>query len=74
MDLGVATILAAAVAGFATLFQQQIASRKENRIDHGKVQQKLDTLKDTVDRVEGKVDKVEDKIDDHITDHARGTV
>jgi peptidoglycan hydrolase CwlO-like protein len=74
VDIGVATIVGALIAGFATLFQQQVAGRKENRADHGKVQEKLDSLKDSVDRVENKVDKVEDKIDDHITDHARGTV
>lgn len=74
MDAGIASIVVAVIAGFAALLQQTVASRKENRVDHGKVQNKLDNLKDSVDRVEEMVEKVEGKIDDHITDHARGTV
>lgn len=74
MDAGVASIAVAIVAGFAAVLQQVVATRKENKVDHGKVQEKLDRLVDSVDRVEDMVEKVEDKIDDHITDHARGTV
>jgi hypothetical protein len=51
-----------------------VASRKEQRADHGIVQEKLDTLTGSVGRVETKVEKVEAKIDQHITDHARGVV
>jgi len=74
VDAGIASVVVAVVAGFAAVLQQVFAARKENRVDHGKVQEKLDHLVDSVDRVEEMVEKVEDKIDGHITDHARGTV
>jgi len=74
VDAGIASIVVAVIAGFAAILQQVVAARKENKVDHGKVQTKLDNLKDSVDRVEEMVEKVEGKIDDHITDHARGTV
>lgn len=74
MDAGLATVLAAVVAAFGLILQQIISSRKEQRADHGVVQEKLDNLTGSVDRVEAKVEKVETKIDQHITDHARGVV
>lgn len=74
MDMGVATVAGAAIAAFGVVLQQVVASRKEQRKDHGVVQEKLDNLSISMDRVEGKVDKVEDKVDQHITDHARGVV
>lgn len=72
--MGIATVAAAVVAAFGIVLQQVVASRKEQRQDHGTVLGKLDNLTDSVDRVETKVDKVEGKIDQHITDHARGVV
>jgi hypothetical protein len=74
MDMGVASVLGALIAAFGLIFQQLVASRKEQRVDHGIVQEKLDNLTTSVDRVEIKVEKVEAKIDQHITDHARGVV
>lgn len=74
MDMGVASVLGAVVAAFGLVLQQVVASRKEQRADHGVVQEKLDTLTGSVGRVEMKVEKVEAKIDQHITDHARGVV
>lgn len=74
MDMGFATVAAAVVAAFGVVLQQVVASRKEQREDHGIVQQKLDNLGVSIGRVESKVDKVEGKIDEHITDHARGVV
>ena len=74
MDMGVASVLGALIAAFGLIFQQLVASRKEQRADHGIVQEKLDNLTTSVDRVEIKVEKVEAKIDQHITDHARGVV
>lgn len=67
MDVGVATVAAAVVAALGVVLQQVIASRKEQRVDHGVVQNKLDNLTNLVDRVENKVDG-------HITDHARGVL
>jgi hypothetical protein len=74
MDMGVASVLGAVIAAFGLVLQQVVASRKEQRADHGIVQEKLDTLTGSVGRVETKVEKVEAKIDQHITDHARGVV
>lgn len=74
MDMGVASVLGAVIAAFGLVLQQVVASRKEQRADHGVVQEKLDTLTGSVGRVEMKVEKVEAKIDQHITDHARGVV
>lgn len=74
MDMGVASVLGAVIAAFGLVLQQVVASRKEQRADHGVVQEKLDTLTGSVGRVETKVEKVEAKIDQHITDHARGVV
>lgn len=74
MDMGVATVIAAVVGAFGIVLQQVVAGRKEQREDHGIVQQKLDNLGVSIGRVEGKVDKVEEKVDEHITDHARGVV
>lgn len=74
MDMGVASVLGAVIAAFGLVLQQVVASRREQRADHGVVQEKLDTLTGSVGRVETKVEKVEAKIDQHITDHARGVV
>lgn len=74
MDAGLATVAAAGIAAVGVLLQQVVASRKEQRQDHGVVQQKLDNLNHSVNRVEKKMDKVEEKIDEHITDHAKGVV
>lgn len=74
MDMGVASVLGAVIAAFGLILQQLVASRREQKADHGIVQEKLDNLTGSVGRVETKVDKVEAKIDQHITDHARGVV
>lgn len=74
MDIGLATVVSAGLAAFGLIFQQVVAGRKEQRKDHGVVQNKLDNLTASVDRVEVMVDKVETKVDQHITDHARGVM
>jgi hypothetical protein len=67
MDVGIATVVAAVVGGVLLLLSQLIGFRRENREDHAVVAGRLDTLNESVKRVEGKVD-------DHIVDHAKGLV
>lgn len=58
-------LIALITAGFGFLGALLQASRKENKIDHGVVGEKLDNL------AEGHA-RIEHKIDNHIGDHAKG--
>lgn len=48
--------------------------RKENRLDHGRVQEKLDNLADGHKEIKSLVETVRDNHMRHIEDHARGDV
>lgn len=64
MDMGIATLGGAAIAGFASVFGIIYKFRNENRSDHGKVMEVLE-------RIDAKVDRVGDRVSDHIDWHLK---
>lgn len=65
MDSGWATVIAAVVAGFASVGGILIRFRKENRKDHGAVMGVLE-------RIDNKIDRVGARVDSHIDWHLMG--
>lgn len=65
MDSGLATVVAASIAGFASIVGILLKFRKENREDHGSVMGFLE-------RIDHKVDRVGARVDSHIEWHLGG--
>ena len=65
MDSGLISIIVALIGGLALILSNLTNLRKENRVDHDVVLNRLDTVSKSLD-------KVADKIDEHIVDHAKG--
>lgn len=64
MDSGLATVVAASIAGFASIIGILIKFRKENHADHGQVMSFLE-------RIDQKVDRVGDRVTGHIEWHLK---
>ena len=66
MDIGSATVIAAAITAVGTvLVVLGQRGQKENKIDHASVSQQLNVMQNTLDRVE-------DKHDRHVEWHVTG--
>lgn len=66
-------IAVAVIGAFGLVLSALIQSmRKENRADHGRVQEKLDNLADGHKEIKSLVETVRDNHMRHIEDHARG--
>jgi hypothetical protein len=64
VDAGLATVVAASIAGFASIVGILLKFRKENHADHGQVMTVLQ-------RIDAKVDKVGDRVTGHIDWHLK---
>lgn len=68
MDIGIATVIAAAITAFGGLVGLAIkefrSMKKSNSEDHGQVMRRLDKVQDSVDHVA-------ERLDDHIDWHLK---